>query len=101
MSDEKYVGADTSSQINEKWSVPGTQSDFASTPMGRELQMEPLGFGKALLFPPDRIANMGKLFDHVSYVQCPICRSRMSNSARYCSDCGLCLKPDKSYENSW
>jgi len=98
MSDEKNLGNRTY-EIGQKWSLQRPYVDpIAETEIGFSV---PLSFDKAFLFPLQPQAGLEITVDHFDNHQCPVCTIRLSKSARYCSNCGICLKVDMTFENSW
>ncbi len=99
MSDEKKIGESQTFEVMGTWSVP--ESYTRTEPLRPESFREPLGFSQALLFPIERVRQLDLIVETVDYVQCPVCRIRLTKSAKFCSDCGSRLNSDRSYENSW
>ncbi len=97
MSDEKKIRESQMFEVMGTWSVPYERPELARPQSIRE----PLGFSRVLLFPLEKSRPFDHMIESIDYVQCPVCRTRLTKSARYCSNCGSRLNPDRSYENSW
>src|SRR5262245_52532617 len=99
MSDEKEIGQISASEVMGTWSISGSYE--RTKPLKPESFVEPLSFSRALLFPIERVRPIDLMVEQVDYVQCPVCRIRITKLSKYCSNCGCRLNPDRSHENSW